>query len=356
MKNIILVLILVLCLSSGSFAQMLLGARASGMGGVGVSTAYDMSSAYYNPACLMKAGNYGVQASIASAAKGIDQLFSSTSIAADPAKFIADNYGKALDINGTAKGFVGINANKVGITVIPSLALNIAKEKNTLGTTSTANGTYNGVLTLGTTYALMPGLPDLNLGLNLKYIGKSDGGASVDITGNGNETYSSSNGYGIDVGALMTFSVPAVTDIAVGLMARDVTGSITTANKGRTLAPDLSGQGFITGPEQDLGTTTTNADPTYVVGASGKIPVVGILLAADLETGKNTSNTHMGIEYPVAGNFAVLRAGVASGQNLSLTTFGAKLEIPVFTLNLAMVNDNKNSLNTQYVIDFGGTL
>jgi hypothetical protein len=274
----------------------------------------------------------------------------------DPAKFVADNFATNLNLNGSIWGMAGVNANKVGVTIIPTVQVDIAKPANSLGALGVASGQYSGVVTLGKSFSLSAALPELHVGTNLKYISGMFGIVIASATGNGSETYGSTTGFGVDLGALMTFDIPAVTSLSVGLVIRDLAETITSQTKSKTLSPAPGGQGFVEGVEQDLGSSTRNVDSSYAIGVSGKVPVVGLLAAMDLESGNGYSNTHLGFEYPLILNMLALRAGVASGTNLSLTTLGAKISIPVFAVNVAMINDNKNSNNNSYVIDFGAAL
>lgn len=353
-----LCLFLLLCLSSLSSAQSLVGSRASGMGGAGVAIAYDLTSAYYNPACLLKAGGFGLQGSAASSTN-LSDVASALGSISDPGKFASDNYSKKVDLTGSLGGLLGINMSKVGLTVIPSATVAITKAANSLEVSGDGTGNYSGVLTIGNTFSMMAGLPDISVGANLKYLGGVAGNIAVTASGTGaagTQSVSSRTGFGADVGALMTFSIPAVTDLSVGLVVRDLGESISTTTTTNALTTTGSGQAFTKGPDVKTGPVTTTTDSTYAIGVAGTIPGLGILVAADIENGKNFSNTHMGIEYPVIAGFLALRAGVASGNNLSLSTFGAKISIPFFAINAAMVTDNKISSNNSYTIDFGAAL
>ena len=61
----------------------------------------------------------------------------------------------------------------------------------------------------------------------------------------------------------------------------------------------------------------------------------------------------MGVEYPVLLNMLAVRLGVASGTNISYTTLGLKLGIPIIPLNLAYIIDNKSADSNYFVFDMG---
>lgn len=347
--------VFILLFSSLSLAQTLIGARAAGMGGVGVATSFDIYSAYYNPAGIMSSGTFGFSGSLGAAYSGFDKLLSAVAGSSDLAKFISDNYTNSISVNGSVLGLLGFNVSKVGLSVIPNLSVNLEKTANSLVANGAANGFYSGVITFGKSFSV-PVLPSLNVGANIKYLGGAFGNISIDNTAAGTEQYGNRSGFGLDIGALTTFNVPLVTSISVGIVARDLFESITTYTKQKTLTPSADGQSFVAGAEQDLGASTTTVDSSYALGVSGKIPGIGLILGADYETGKSFSNTHFGLEYPVVLNMLVFRAGVASGTNLSLTTLGAKIGLPMFTLNTAWVMNNKDSKNSSIIFDFGAMI
>ncbi len=358
MKRLMCGLLLLLVMASASFGQYLVGARASGMGGAGVAACRDLSAAYYNPAALMAQGKIGFMASGSVAYSGMDQLASALANSGDPAKLVTDNFSKDMNVNGSFSGLIGANINKIGLTLLPNVGVNISKPANSLAANGEAGLMYTGVMTFGYTFGMPALLPSLNVGANLKYLGSTMG--LVNVTANplggaaGNQSVLNSTGVGVDLGALMTFDVPLVTSISVGAVIRDLAESITTSGKTKTLTAAAGSSTYTQGPDVDIPSSSRTTDSSFALGASGTIPVVGILLAGDLESGNGYSNTHLGLEYPLLLGLVTLRGGIASGTNLSLTTIGCKLGIPFLTLNAAYVMDGKISNNNSIVLDLAG--
>lgn len=351
MKKILLGLLVLSLMASVSSAQFLVGARAAGMGGVGVATCRDLSAAYYNPAAIMKTGAVGGMASVGVAYDGMDKIIAAAAGAADPAKFVSDNFANTIDLNGSIGGIFGLNINKIGISVLPALGLQLAKPAASLQASGMAGLNYNVPVTFGHTFGI-PGLPSIDVGANLKYVGQMGGFVTANALGAGTQTIANSTGFGLDLGALMTFNIPAVTELSVGLAIRDLAENLNTNTKTYTLTPGPSNT-FTSTLASDVNTSAA-VNSSFALGVAGNIPVVGLLCAADLESGNGFTNTHIGVEYPILAGLAAIRAGLASGNALSLTTFGAKIGLPFFTLNAAMMMDGKNTKNNQIFVDLAG--
>ncbi|MBI5699059.1 hypothetical protein HZC35_01950 [Candidatus Saganbacteria bacterium] len=356
MKKLFIIGLGILLLASVSQAQLLIGSRAAGMGGAGSAVVTDLAAAYYNPAGLMKNQARAAELKVALGASysNPDKLVAAISAATDPAKFMQDNYANDLSFTGSLNGVIGLNVRKIGISVIPMMSALVDKRANTMAGTAAGIGNAAGALTLGHSFGV-PYVGTLHLGVNGKYIYAANGAITTNA-GGGTQTWSVGNGIGFDIGALTTVNVPLVTEINLALVARDLNESVTYKNKSQTATTDPADPTkFIMGPTVDGADTTVAGTSSYVLGAAATIPVVGILTAIDLENvstaGNPTSNTHIGIEWPIFMNMLVLRAGTASGPNLQLTTFGAKLGLPILGLDVAMVQDGKNTKNSSYVVD-----
>lgn len=142
-----------------------------------------------------------------------------------------------------------------------------------------------------------------------------------------------------------------VSKVAVGAVMRNLSTSY-TLKMTRQAATLNQLTGTVTlGPIQNLPDQAVSIDSSTAVGAYATIPGVGLGVAADIEMTKTDTNTHIGLEYPLMLGILVLRAGIASGPNLSLTTLGAEVNLKVCKLALVTVADAKNTGLTSAVAD-----
>lgn len=360
MKRLMIAVLSLGLLASLASAQLLIGARPGGMGGAGVANSDDLSAVYYNPAGLMRSKVNAAELKISLGAAYTDPtaLSSAISKATDPATFLTDNYGTDLAFDGSVDGVIGVNIRKIGISVLPIGNADVSKPADSLVGTVETSGSYAAVVTLGHTFSL-PFLPAaLDLGLNIKSLTAYTG--AITTTGTptsaaGTRTYSSGTGTGYDVGVLTSFEVPWVSTLKVGAVARDLGQTVNYSNKSQTstLTYDLVTQSptVTTGPEVSLADTSVTANPVYAAGVSATVPGINLALAADLERTAGKYNTHLGAEYPLLMNLLILRAGSATGDNLSKTTIGAKINLPILTLDAVAITDANNSTATSYLVD-----
>lgn len=352
MKKLIGVLcLLCLVMAPATLAQMLIGARTAGMGGAGAAASRGIPAAYYNPAAFLKTGFGKFSISYGLAYQDYDKVVAAATGLSNPGKFMTDNYGNTFNLNSGVSGITGFQIAKLGISVLPQGNVVLNKPtKDSLDGTFSGNATANGYLTFGYNFGF-PGLPaSLTVGANAKYIAAYYGNLTSSVTG-GTQYWGTGSGAGMDLGLLTSFEVPMVSRLDVGLMARDLIGSVSYKNKSQTLVN--TGTTFTYGPETDLADTSVTLNTSYVLGAAATVPGVGLLLALDLETvsGLNPqTNTHIGLEYPILGILA-LRAGMASGNNLAKTTLGLGIDLPLFALEAAYVGDGKQSTDNSYVFD-----
>ena len=358
MKKAISVFLFLLFYVSLCQAQQLIGGRAAGMGGAGVAATDDLSAAYYNPAALMRSGVIvtEVKVDLGASYSDLNSLSNALSKATDPATFLLDNYSNNLNFSGSLNGLVGINVRKIGLSVIPFLITTVNKPANSLGGTMIANGHYDAVLTLGTTFSV-PYLPAaLDVGANLKSLNGVTGGMTItapvgQTTVTGNQDTGTGSGTGFDLGVLTSFDVPMVSKVAVGAVMRNIATSYTLKMTEQSVTINQLTGKVTPGTTTTLPDQTVNIDSSTAVGAYATIPGVGLGVAADIEMTKTDTNAHLGLEYPLMLGIIVLRAGVASGPNLSLTTVGAELNLRVFKLGLVTVMDAKNTGLTNTVAD-----
>ncbi|OGC04754.1 hypothetical protein A2276_02125 [candidate division WOR-1 bacterium RIFOXYA12_FULL_43_27] len=351
MKKLVCILAILVFCSTVSSAQLLIGSKAGGMGGAGVSSVDDLSAAYYNPAALMKSKVKAAEVKISLGAQYTDptELSQAISKISSPADFIADNYSKTLNFNGNLDGIIGFNIRKVGISLIPIANATTSKLADSLVGSVEGASQHDAVLTLGNSFSI-PFLPEeLSVGVNAKYITAYSGditttGTTLDASGT--TTYGAGTGFGFDVGALTSFK-----GINVGIVARNLAQSITYKNKSQTSYLSCSGTTatVTNGAETTLPDSTINFNPSYAIGASATLPIIGLQVAGDYEMTSNGSATHLGAELPL--HLLTLRAGLASGVGLSKITLGAKVSLPILTLGAVVIADANDKAANSYIVD-----
>lgn len=330
-----------------------IGARYAGMGGAASAIVDDITSAYYNPAGIVKSGRVELKLGAGAATAGLADILKVASNASDPAKFIADNVTNTININGGVNGLVGLNIARIGVTVIPLGNLSLVKVPGFNGN-ATARFAYEGILTMG--YGLStPILPvaSLDLGLNVKYIGSvlANSGAALNLASN---SITNLSGTGFDIGAkakIDTFAIP----FSAAIVIKDLGASLSGKTKSNTTTYNpITGT---TSNSADVETDASATSPTtLVIGASTTIPGIGLKVAADIDSvsgsGASYSVTHLGVEYPLT--VVALRAGYVTGNNgnISMTTIGAGFNF-FGNLNIAMIMDGKDSNNNSMIFDTG---
>lgn len=344
-------------------ASMYTGVREAGMGGCGASLSTGLPAVAYNPAGLMSGGNWAMDLSVGGSVKNFDQITGAINSFNDPTQYLIDNYAKNLDANGSFFGQLGVDYNKIGLSLlIPNFQAQLSKPSNSIEGSVDAATRFDVVLTAGRTLAL-PILPaKIDLGASVKYIGYGYGRVNVvgALPTTADNTWGTGGGFGFDLGARTEIAVPFVTTLAIGLAARDVAASV-TVNSPTTRTDTFNADGSVTKGTAVVGSAATyNYPMSLVLGCSGTVPVVGLGFAADIEslsggTGSLASTDsilHLGLEYPMWMNTLVLRAGTASGTDAK-TTLGVAFKVPVATLQAAAVLDNSDSRDNSYVVGGG---
>lgn len=350
MKKVLLALFLLSVSVSLVSAQLLVGGRSSAMGGAGVAMCKDISAAYYNPAGLMQSSaTLDLKIAGYAAYSNYEKLQAALSKSSDPAQFILDNYANNLNFIGRLNGIVGISLGKIGLSVVPQLTATVSKDANSLAGDVQATGFYDPTLTLGTSYSF-PFLPAaLDVGINVKSISP----LSVAITAtldpldptksSGNQDIANGSGMGYDVGLLTSFTVPMVSKLAVGAVMRNLSASYTLKTNRRMAYIDKTTNLVTLGAETVLPDQTVTLKSSTALGAYCTIPIIDLGLAADIEMANPDTNLHFGVEYPLVMGILWLRAGMASGPNLALTTYGAEIDLQVLKLAVSSCNDAKNT-------------
>ncbi|MFA5113111.1 MAG: hypothetical protein WC529_02310 [Candidatus Margulisiibacteriota bacterium] len=371
MKKLIVSALFACLAVSAVFAMTLptgVGAKYGAMGGAGASIVDDITCAYYNPAAIVETGRMEFKLAAGAATEGLNDIMSTFGNTSNPTKFLADNWNKTANINGGLNAFVGINVAKIGISVIPLANLTLVKPTagTFAGSSLTAIGAYEGILTLG--YSLKtPGLPiaTLDLGANIKSSNLVGGFSSATGATTASGGVATLNGVGYDLGAKASINT-GVMPFNFALVLRDLSTSLKGKIKPQTSTfnPVTGVVTTVDGAETDAGDTTVA--PATVISASTTIPVVGLKVALDIDsiaeskllgtTVASGSLTHIGLEYPLLGGIVALRAGQVSGKSggadVQQTTFGAGIQMGA-NLNIAMMTDAKNSKNNSTMVDLG---
>lgn len=366
MKSLITVFVVSIMLLSfspvSSAATLGVGARATGMGGVGIATANDITAAYYNPAGMQRSGIFDGKLSFGYAMNDLDVLVDALSSAGDPITFADKFYDKNVDSSGQALGIAGFQINKmIGISVVPTARVVANKAANTVDSTFIGRGGYTGIITLGHTLDI-PGLPfsSLAIGGNIKLITDASGNASISgavppapVTTEA--TLSTGSGVGFDLGAQGEIDIPGFSTVSVGIVLKNVLETINYNDKTvqylvETGPPD-PGKATITGESE---TTRSYVSPMIIgVGASTTIPVFGTLIASDITmVGGDDGETSMsfGAEQPVLG-IAVLRVGMSTGSESSVS-FGGGIRAGV-NFDIAYVIDSEDTRANAVVFELG---
>ena len=371
MKKIVVVLLVSVFAASIAPAQIFIGSRQVGMGGTGVASAVGLNAIAYNPAGIIDGPGFELLLAPRAAYQGFDQIAQSITKTSDPAQFMIDNYANKLDANGSLSGILGLNIGKIGVSVIiPRLSAALSKPASSLEGSVALSGTAAAVLTLGRSFSV-PGLPaSLDVGANIKSVSLATGALTINgeptsttpITAT--QTINQGSGIGYDLGVRTNFQIPYLADFSVGAAMLDVSETIKYKPKTRTDTYKITPPG--TTPELQKGTeaegaeTSATAATTTIIGCAGTVPGIGAKLAVDLESvsggtgilaAASDSITHLGIEYPTLMGLLILRAGSASGQNTSVTTYGAKINLPLLQIEAAAITDNKNTKNNSYSAD-----
>ncbi len=257
-KSLFLSVVLCAALVSGCFAIGAgVGTRSMGMGGTGIATATDITSAYFNPAGLQfGADNVQIQAFAGGDTQGLSDLVDAVSNGED---FITNNFDKDFNISANISGGFGFAFKKIGLSVLADGVANFQKADFSKSLKFNVNGNVNGYipLTLGSSFST-PGLPIamLAVGVNLKSITVGSMYTNViqtgPTTGEGTMSSTMGTGFGFDVGVAAKVT-PLVT---VGAVVRNLSAS--TAIKIKSTDITVEPDGTINdGAETDKTTTYT---------------------------------------------------------------------------------------------------
>ena len=366
MKRMILSLLLIFLVVSTASAQVLIGSKATGMGGAGVANVTDLTAAYYNPAGLMKSGNVELLISASPSYTDYQQVLDAFQEATDPASFFITNYSNALAFDGDVTGQVGFSLAKIGVSYIAlplgsaagdtlpqNNSIYIEKPADSLQATASYATRYDLVLTLGRTFAPAFLPASLDVGVNLKSISALYGIIDADLLAPSSPyTKGTGTGTAIDLGVRTNLDLPLFGSAAVGASVRDLMGKIKYSRTQQTYY--FTGTDTITkSAEADLADKEVTLHTPITFGFASNIAAIGLGLAADIEMAKNETITHVGLEYPILARLIILRGGYMTGALTKKTTFGAKVNLPLLTIDAAMVMDSNNTNRKAWTANVG---
>lgn len=296
---LIATLLLLFSTQAGLAAVPGLGARAIGMGGAYSAVADDGTAVYWNPAGITQS-RLVFMPSLGRSGKwdGILDFLRELSEGASYPELKAGTVTSAANLG------LGFNTSGFGLNVFGDMTMYSSKEAGKMEIT----GKGQGVVTLARKFT-----PLLALGGNVKYVYIQQGTAEIDKE----IRYGSGSGWAVDLGGMFRLGET----VRAAVVVRDFPlGEI-----------KLSGDKYI-------GDSLDNAEwkgkyelPTMlVVGGAVKIPVIGTLVAADLETPLEGGKTglRVGLEQPVLplGLLSVRVGGYTVEGDLNFTGgLGTKL-------------------------------
>lgn len=337
------------------------------MGGAGVASSTGLTAVYYNPAGLLSGSSTGLRLSLAPSYSDYQKVADAFSRATDISTFLTDNFSSELAAKGNLNALFGLKYNKIGLSVMALPLGNYAAdtlasdqtifiEKGAFALQAKAAYSirYDYVLTLGRTFSL-PILPaNVDAGVNLKSINALYGTfAPAALATSAPYTTGTGNGTAFDLGLRTNLEVPILGSAAVGVTMRDLAGQINYTRKQKTYyLNNLTGT-VTTSADSDLVDKAVTLDSVTVIGITGQLGTINLGLAADLELDKAGTITHLGLEYPLLSGLILARAGVISGPTTSKTTYGAKFNLPIFSLGAAGIIDNNDKSATAWTFDIG---
>ena len=361
MKKLIVFLLCLALSSASAFAFQPsnlpygVGAKYGAMGGAGSALCDDLTSTYYNPAGILKANLFEAKVAAGGATDGLNEIYKVISAVEDPEKFLSENFVRTFNLNGSLNIQIGVNLNKVGLSSISVGYLNLTKPTPLTMVGGKASGIFIAETSAVLGYSFStPALPvaSIDTGVNIKSINSFSSVSTAVGQFESNEEVRKGAGMGFDAGARAGINTAWPTHFAVVIrdvgstLNEDVTTKVTTYDATGAITDQTSS----TAP----GGSTTSPT-TLTLGVATRIPVVDLVLAADIDSvsgsGTSYSVTHLGVEYPIAGGFAKLRGGLINGgpnDSISMATMGYGIGF----FNGALMLDSKNAKNNSMIFDF----
>ncbi|MGM0507759.1 MAG: hypothetical protein ACQERZ_01125 [Fusobacteriota bacterium] len=356
MKKKILGITLLMIFSTLSFSAGKYGAKAHAMGGAFTAIADDSSALYWNPAGLTQTSLLGLNVNLGGQVNPEELTQISDFIdTVNELEDEEDSIKKAEklselelpeNMNARVNGMLSLNLSRfaAGVILDNEFSINSSRVDRTTseGSFSIPAGTANNKLLaqglFGSGFEVFdpPVLGSISLGVTGKYLYAKEDIANVSINDDANDlnittnhsSKDAENGFGADVGALITLSDIDILNAKVGVTRRNAYTSLDEVNY----------------PSLEKATI-------YGAGVTFKFPLINIFslrVAADLEKPDNGKEiTHVGAEGSL-GLFS-LRAG-AYGEDISdedtrIVTGGVGLNLPFLDFNLTADSDDFMSLS-----------
>lgn len=285
-------LLLLFSARAGLAAAPSWGARAIGMGGAYSAVADDGTAVYWNPAGITQ--SRFVFMPVAGGSGEWDGIFAFLRELSE-----GESYPelKAGTVSGAANLGLGFNTSGFGLHVFGDMTMYSSKEAGKMDITGKAQG----ALTLARTFT-----PLLAVGGNIKYVHVLQGTTEI----NKEIRYGGGSGWAVDLGGMFRLGET----VRAAAVVRDFPLDEIKLSGDRYTGSTLAHQEW----EGRYSLPTV-----LVVGGAVKVPVLGTLVAADLETplGGGQTSLRVGLEQPVLplGLLAVRVGGYTEEGDFNLT-------------------------------------
>ncbi|MFP4662717.1 MAG: hypothetical protein ACLFPF_11030 [Halanaerobiales bacterium] len=328
-----------------------LTARSYGMGGAFTAVADDVEAILYNPAGITDNGYVGLDFNMGMNILNVDELEKVRDIAdSNSYEYINE---KIDDIDGDIsldnQLFFGAKFSSIG------LAYNI-KESHLLQNNSGSDNSYlssrvsEAIFSYGNDILEPPlEIGALSYGVNVKLVDMSRNNYYMESS---REINIKGNGYGLDIGLLSK-----VTDtLKLGCVVENLLASdIDLDGQSKRYIPGENGWQVDQDSIEDY-SETADFDPNVRVGAALDVPVLNMILAADIDNLFDQNDTgqvlHFGLEKDFVLNSLTVRAGRVTGDSISLTTLGFGVNLSGASIDLAIGEEsNKDDLSIMISAD-----
>lgn len=348
LKVVLVVSLVVILVSAGSVGAVKLDsanltARSLGMGGAFTGLADDLSSLYYNPAGMVDSGLLGIQLDLGTMVSVSDELDELQDI---PDKINDDSVSDAFsvipdDVRFMGQGQLAANFKSFGVAYT-NKAFAKSSNQGSLASAELIN-LQEGVLSLGNELIGLPfGLGKLVYGMNCRLIKLEKESYKVSSATSVTKIESDDDSFAIDLGLLMNMTE----NLRVGLQIQNLIKPDFDLSGDKEIS-HYNGSTWITDSESDY-SEGMKLDRVGRIGASLRVPVIDLTLAADIDNLGFLSDTkddevyHFGIEKDIIFNGLSLRAGTFSQEDGdNYLTCGLGLNLKALHLDIAAASDDR---------------